>query len=968
MLFGLLSIEGALISIALFFDRIVYSLISTAYQVFILISKANLYNNVGDKIDKLTERIYVILGIAMLFVLAYNIILLIINPDGMSSKGDKSLSGIAKNFIISVVLLTLSPTLFSYMSTLQNNIIDSQVIENIILGGTGVSNPESSKAMGSSVATMIFSTFYHPQDADGNSLTYYDCLNDSSKSAICDEYTYAYDMATGGNLSVFMDNSKLENAITAKTPTMDYMPIISTIAGVVSLLMFINYVFDVGIRVAKLAFYQIIAPVPIIMRVTQPNGGMFSKWMKHLIDTYLQLFLRLITIYFSMFMIELVMNGLADVNGGIIPFSSDTSAIVKLLSYFMLIMGILLFAKEAPKMLEELIGGGFGGGGGFGLKSIGNKFKSAPLVGKGLARGASRLAGATTGALGAGLSALSNNWAARRDKTGEKGLTHMDTWAAMQQGMHHGAKRGGNQFGQQAGNVYSQTYGYGKKQGLFGGKSWQTQRDEKYDKIYSDNVKQHASDRNDQALNNNFDLPTNAPQIGDQVTNLNTMNQEFAGNSPYYREAADAIDQEAAAKGMVLSSDQRHQQIMQRLQNMAETTTDENKKRAIQSYLKSSEIVDAYNGSVLTGNATAVEAVKVQAEKETRTYVQQQIASNGGATGLVSDATVNATLQANATTAANAKITAAGGDLSKLELGDDVKSKLNTQVQTQVQAAITNAGGIGNISFSPTVESQIQANVDGNIRAQISAAGGSGNITLTSASQAKLDGMKVNFEANANNQIQAQVDAEFTPEVVSKMADEIKQNSVIAFATQAEEDAYVNKKIEEKKKSKFEEVKTAIFDKLMGEQESSARDQIVYEQMMDANGASEREKVVKEHLIKQTTTQVVTDYLVDQEYTKQVEDYLVNEQKAQVTDHLLEKASEEAVGAFASQIKDFDIGLMNGTYTEKANGEKSDKYSSEYVKNEEIASSGIKTKSAEDLAFDKIKKMLKEQDEKKDNK
>ena len=90
-------------SIFLFIDYIVYSLIGVAYQVFILISKVTLYDQSSTKINELIERIYIILGVAMLFVLAYNIILLIMNPDNVGGKGDKSLQGLFKNLIISVI-------------------------------------------------------------------------------------------------------------------------------------------------------------------------------------------------------------------------------------------------------------------------------------------------------------------------------------------------------------------------------------------------------------------------------------------------------------------------------------------------------------------------------------------------------------------------------------------------------------------------------------------------------------------------------------------------------------------------------------------------------------------------------------------------------------------------------------------------------------------------------------------------
>lgn len=964
MLFAVSTLVKSMLNgIGLFFDKIIYNLISVVYQVFILLSKANLYNNAGDKISRLTERIYVILGIAMLFVLAYNIILLIINPDKVSGGGDKSLQGMFKNFIISVVILTLAPTVFNYMSTMQNNILDSQVLENVILGGTGDSN-SSSTEMGSSVATMIFSTFYHPIDTSGNALTYYDCDSDHTKSSICDTYTSAYDTGKNGNVSDFISNDKLEDALNSKTPTMSYMPIISSVAGIVALLMFVSYAFDIGIRVAKLAFFQIIAPIPIILRVTKPSGGMFSKWLSNLIKTYLQLFIRLITIYFAMFMIEIVMSGLGDVTGGIIPFNSDTSGLVKLFSYVMLILGILLFAKEAPKLLEDLMGSaGFGGGGGFGLNSIKKKF--ADSLDNPIGKPVNKVIGAGAGSLGSAASALRNNLAAKLDKTSKHGYKHMDVGSAAMQGAWKGFKAGGlNQFGKQAGNVYTQTYGYGKKQGIFGGTSLGNQLDDKFDKAYAKNVKAHAEARNDEIELKNSSLPTNQAELASNVQTLDTNNTDYAATSSFYKEAADYVDSEATAKGFTLTNEQRHEQIMERLRETAQTTTDENKKRSINSYLKTNEIVDTYNNSVISGNTEAITKVENAANTEATKYVKEMIKNNNGVNGLIKDTTIDTQLQANA--AANVKATISGinGDFSKLNIDNAVRQSLNTQIQSEVQKTIANAGGLDKITFNSNVESQIKAKIDGNIKAMVSSMGGSANIQLTNANQAKLDNLKATFVTNANTQLNTMVDNAFTQDVIDNIKTQVQNDPNNAGLDTTKLQDLVNDKIKQEKQNKFNELKDAYFDKMLNEQETKAREQIVHEQMKDTYSASERDKIVTEIIKDKVENKIMTDYLTEEEYAKEVEKHLIDEYKPKVTNALIEKAKQVEEADIKAKIKEYNNGLLNGTYTTDKEGKLDKKYNAEYKNNEELIDKGVKTKSAEDLAFDRIKEMLKEQDKK----
>lgn len=649
MLFAISKILKTMLNgMSMFLDKIIYSLISTVYQVFIAVSKVSLYGNVDDKINKLTERIYVILGIAMLFVMAYNIILLIINPD--KSSGDKSVQGLFKNFVISIVVLTLLPTIFNYMNILQNDIIDSHVIEKVILGDSD-SNGGSLKKMGSNIATMIYSTFYHPIDENENAVSYEDCKSNSGASASCADYISAYDNGKNGKVSAFIDDAKLEDSLNSKNPTMELLALISTACGVVALLMFVSYAFDIGIRVAKLAFLQIIAPVPVILRITKPSGGVFSKWTSKLIETYLTLFLRLITIYFSMYMISLLAEGFGSTNGGIFANAGSMGAIVGLFARLVLIVGVLLFAKEAPKLLEELMGSTMKGGG-FMPKDIGKKLTGAPLIG-GAFGAAGALAGmgigAGAGAAGSAFSALRNNARLKLGGKGAEGLHHMDVGAATKQGARQGAKGGGiKQFNKQGNNVFEQTYGYGKKQGITGGKSIGTKLDEKYGKAYEKNVKQHAKDVNDKYIATHVDPNVPKDEVGMMTArnNFEAYNEDFT-KTDLYTSVADLVGKEAEGMGLELAGPAKNAKIKERLTQMAASTSNAEEKRAIESYLKREDIKSFYDSSVLSGNQDAIQKIKAEAVNATNNSVESKIQAAGGVTKVFTEASVIAELEAN---------------------------------------------------------------------------------------------------------------------------------------------------------------------------------------------------------------------------------------------------------------------------------------------------------------------------------
>lgn len=708
-------IKTTLYSLCFFIDSIVYSLISIAYQVFIAVSKVSLYGNIDDKINALTDRIYVILGVTMLFVLAYNIILLILNPDKATGSGDKSLSGFLKNFVISIVLITLLPTVFDYMTKLQNDIIDSHVIESIILGSSD-SDSNNLEQMGSNVATIIYSTFYHPIDKDDNAVSYVQCKSGSGASASCSDYINAYDKGRTGKVKEFITDSKLEDALTSKNPTMDFLPVVSTICGIIALLMFVSYAIDIGIRVAKLTFFQIIAPVPVILRITKPSGGTFSKWSSNLIKTYLSLFLRLITIYFAMFLIQLITDSFGSTEGGIFANAGSISTIVKLFAGLIVIIGILLFAKEVPKLLEDFLGSA--GGGGFSPKSIAKKvggITGAPLIGGALGAAgalAGRGIGAGAGAAGGAWSALRNNLRMKAGGKGAAGLTNMDVKSAAVQGSAKGWKDGGGfkQFKKQGEDIYAQTYNYGKKQGFMGGKSFGTKVDEKYGKAYEKNVQQHAKDMNDKYIATNVEPKVPKDEAGIQNTkqNYNSTNKNFANISGAYQKALASVEAEESAMGIPFAD--KKAKINDKLSQIAATTTDANEKRSIDSYLARESIMSKYENSILNNNPAAIEKVKQDAAIETRKIVNAEIKSKG-VENVITNAADKTILENNARIEVANKISAVGGDISKISFSDEAKKQINSDITAKVTTEIQNIqnnGGINSVTLSQNAEADLQ--------------------------------------------------------------------------------------------------------------------------------------------------------------------------------------------------------------------------------------------------------------------
>lgn len=380
LLFGILGIKGVeevaddaveslkdwfmnkLYSFLLLLDSLAYWLVNVAYQIFVKVTGVQLFSDsTGSQFDMLTKRIYSILGIIMLFVLAYNILKLIINPDSLGDRGDNSMLGIIKNIIISLIIVALLPTGFKYLQKFQNRVLETDVLANIIFGGSSASSDTQTDSndvdyrttdAGADLAITIFTAFYHPV-INNKVYSYNDCQN--STEAECKEYVKVVSKALkNGNMSSLRTDAMISLIGGDSSGNyIEYYPVISFAAGVFAAYLMLSFAFDMGVRVAKLGLLQLIAPIPVIMRITKPKGGVFDKWFKELTKSYLQVFERLLIIFFALFTIQLLCASDGPIDS---VFSGEENVFIKLFAFVLVILGVLTFAKEAPKMLEDLFG------------------------------------------------------------------------------------------------------------------------------------------------------------------------------------------------------------------------------------------------------------------------------------------------------------------------------------------------------------------------------------------------------------------------------------------------------------------------------------------------------------------------------------------------------------------------------------------------------------------------------------
>lgn len=371
-------------------DQIVYNFISSIYDLLITIARTSVLSQA--QIIEMADRIYNLLAVFMIFKVTFSLITYVVNPDDFSDKS-KGVSKLGVNIIISLALLVLTPYIFNYAFRLQTIILEDNSLAHLVFGTNQNCGGEGQEecagdflnTAGDEIAFLTMQPFFTPNTSILELQSCVDMIDpDTGKvrkecSGLNDKYeveskknTMASlfedeDMILLKNYVVGINNRNLglmfrQDLAVAKTDVetadksysdtvfiMDYKYIFSTVVGVIVVLLLISFCMDVALRSIKLAFLQLIAPIPILSYIDPKSGkdGMFKKWYQMCLKTFISLFLRLLVLYFAVYIISMVSRGnLVDIVDG----SYQTNGFVKIF----IIIGALMFAKNFTKILEGL--------------------------------------------------------------------------------------------------------------------------------------------------------------------------------------------------------------------------------------------------------------------------------------------------------------------------------------------------------------------------------------------------------------------------------------------------------------------------------------------------------------------------------------------------------------------------------------------------------------------------------------
>lgn len=365
----------------MFLDDLLLTLCRAAYKVFVYTSRITLIN--GEQIELFTNRVYLILGIALVFIIAYNLLTYIVDPDKISDK--KSGAGaFVKNVIISLTIIVITPMAFVKLYSFQNTVITQGIIANIIMGApsndseeesdlSNLTDSERAEALldrgAKNVTATVYSSFIVPA---GNGFSALDCYDNESdtqmdnesdtqlsqslekqileeqKGEYCEAYQHMQETGSNSRFRTLIDDYEDE---------FDYYFIVSTAGVLVMLFFFASYCIELGKRAGKLAILQLLAPIPVAMEIVPGKSGSRQKWLNEVISTYLDVFIYQATVFIVIFLSQFV--GPTIQNLFSTAYSGSTgviSVVERTFALVFLTFGLFKFGKDVPKMIEDLIG------------------------------------------------------------------------------------------------------------------------------------------------------------------------------------------------------------------------------------------------------------------------------------------------------------------------------------------------------------------------------------------------------------------------------------------------------------------------------------------------------------------------------------------------------------------------------------------------------------------------------------
>lgn len=432
----------------------IYRFIIDLYWLFNTLCTGRLLDN--NVMTELSKRIGLILGIIMLFYVIFAFIKMLVDPDIINDKTQGAAS-IIKKCIIVIVMLGVSSFVFDTLYMIQRVVVQNNIISKVLLP-----YDVDTDNFGGILSAELLGAFYKISDSIPD-----DKKESESEIQVCQQVvnTLQNKIVNDGDFELgntcLNESVKIEQDDNEEHEVMmiDFNWLLGIAVGIAVIYFLIVYCINVGVRMIQLAVLEIISPMAIVSYLAPKQDTMFSKWSKLYISTYIDVFIRIAIINFSVFLIATIF----DTNGEWAFWNSLGNPRNQDIIMLVMVVALLAFAKKAPDLIKDLFPTGSSKIG------FGTIKKSDILGGNAITTGAKvATAGTAIGLLGAASSGYSryrinrnNGQSVPKSLLGGAG----GVISAVPRGLAAGAAKG---------NVFSNI-----------SKGWEAQRgvDDKYDEL-----------------------------------------------------------------------------------------------------------------------------------------------------------------------------------------------------------------------------------------------------------------------------------------------------------------------------------------------------------------------------------------------------------------------------------------------------------------------------------------------------
>lgn len=440
--------EGLFRKIAIYLCKPIYCLIVYMYKIFYNIATTRFLQS--EIVQEISANIYTLVSVVMLFAFSVTILSAIVNPD-LLSDGKKGVKAVFKRAIIALMLIVVIPFAFDELYKIQETIMKNSLIEKIVVGieyncnSSDKSKCEAGGNGGQVIAGTLMSAVLYLDDemadADGNVNVSVSVSEYYSKMIAEDLPKYIG--AVAKNINATAINPENANISNDEAYAFKFNGLIAIVVGLVTVYILVIFAIDVAVRVFKMAFMELTAPISIVSYVAA-GDKILSSWFKELGKTYAELFVRVAAIAFYLFLVSNLSSFMEQFK------NSDWTLVLKAF----LMVGMLIFAKQVPDMIGKIFGVEIKSQGGIAGR-LGN-MAGVGKVAQNAWKGLTNVAKATPLLAGAGIGALAGKGV---DLLGRAGGKFAKTGL--------GQKINGNAVVQKiksaAGNASSKVSGFGSK-------------------------------------------------------------------------------------------------------------------------------------------------------------------------------------------------------------------------------------------------------------------------------------------------------------------------------------------------------------------------------------------------------------------------------------------------------------------------------------------------------------------------